>query len=28
MADTCTHLDTIGDVEPSSPGCEEPALES
>ena len=23
MATTCTHLDTIADVEPSSPGCED-----
>jgi uncharacterized UBP type Zn finger protein len=23
MADTCTHLDTIRDVKPSSNGCEE-----
>jgi hypothetical protein len=23
MADTCTHLDTIEDVTPSSPGCED-----
>ncbi|HEY3199285.1 MAG TPA: UBP-type zinc finger domain-containing protein [Actinomycetes bacterium] len=23
MPDTCTHLDTIRDVEPSSPGCED-----
>jgi hypothetical protein len=23
MADTCTHLDTVEDVTPSSPGCED-----
>jgi hypothetical protein len=23
MADTCTHLDTIADVDPSSTGCED-----
>ena len=23
MADTCTHLDTVADVEPSSTGCED-----
>lgn len=23
MADTCTHLDTVEPVEPSSPGCED-----
>jgi uncharacterized UBP type Zn finger protein len=23
MSDTCTHLEEVADVEPSSPGCEE-----
>ena len=23
MAETCTHLDTVGDVNPSSEGCED-----
>jgi hypothetical protein len=23
MADTCTHLDTVADVTPSSDGCED-----
>jgi len=23
MTDTCTHLDTIQDVQPSSPGCQD-----